>query len=63
VAMWYYTIANNTVEGNIALGGEKIPHFHTTVTGNSVRPGANATTASIVVLSGTNAGETTRNRT
>jgi parallel beta-helix repeat protein len=51
-------IANNVTQGNIILGGEKIPHFEVNVTGNVVNPAPGGSVARIAVLCASNASET-----
>jgi hypothetical protein len=43
-------IANNVTTGRIILGGEKVPHYHDTVTGNILQPATGYDFTSISVL-------------
>ncbi|AZZ51423.1 hypothetical protein C1I64_04780 [Rathayibacter festucae DSM 15932] len=58
VAMHKNLIQGNTVEGNITAGGEKIPHYHTSIVGNIVSAAQNSIGANITVFCDSNAGET-----
>ncbi|THG30666.1 hypothetical protein [Naasia lichenicola] len=62
VAQKRFVIANNVVDGFITLGGEKIPHYHVTVSNNVLSPGGSGRGASIVVFTDSNVGQTEESR-
>jgi parallel beta-helix repeat protein len=58
VAQTKTVISNNVVQGNILMGGEKVPHYNVLVSNNSLRPSLNNTFVRIGVLTQSNAGQT-----
>lgn len=57
VSMQSTIVVNNTIEGNLIMGGEKLPHANVIMKDNIVRPAIGAREGRIAVLTASNAGE------